>query len=318
MAKRMRIFAGTADHAFAGKLSEQLGVGISPSEAFHFTDGNLFVKIGANVRGYEVFLVQTLSAPVNEHLMELIFLIDACKRASSGPVTAVIPYYSYALADKKDEPRVSIRGRVVADLLETVGVDRVLTMDLHSAQIQGLFRVPVDHLFAMPVLADDFRARQIPDLVVVSPDMGFAKRARHFASILDAPVAIGDKIRRRNDQRAEVLSIVGEVKGRNALIVDDVIVSGGSLVSLAEVLVREGARDIYAAASHGVLAGDAVQRLAASPIREVVVTDSIPLPPERQHPKIRQISVAPLFAEAIRRIYQEESISVLFSESGGG
>lgn len=314
MAKRMRFFAGSAHPEFARGLGAHLGVEPDPSEAFHFTDGNLFVKVGANVRGYEVFIVQTLSIPVNDHLMELVFLIDACKRASSGPVTAVIPYYSYALADKKDEPRVSIRGRVVADILETAGVDRVLTMDLHSPQIQGFFRKPVDHLYAMPVLADDFRERGIPDLVVVSPDMGFAKRARHFARMLDAPVAIGDKVRRGHEERAEVLSIVGEVKGFNALIVDDIIVSGGSLVSLAEVLVREGAKEIYAAATHGVLSGDAVEKLAASPIKEVVITDTLPLPPEKRHPKIRQVSVTPLFAEAIRRIHEEESVSVLFNE----
>lgn len=315
MAKRMRFLAGTAHPEFANGLAAHLGVTPDPCEAFHFTDGNLFVKVDANVRGYEVFIVQTLSPPVNDHLMELLFLIDACKRASSGPVTAVIPYYSYALADKKDEPRVSIRGRVVADLLETVGVDRVLTMDLHSPQIQGFFRKPVDHLYAMPVLADDFRARGIPDIVVVSPDMGFAKRARHFARLLDAPVAIGDKVRRGHEERAEVLNIVGEVKGCNALIVDDIIVSGGSLVSLAEVLVREGAREIYAAATHGVLSDGAVERLANSPIKEIVVTDTLPLPAEKRHPKIRQVTVTPLFAEAIRRIHQEESVSVLFADS---
>jgi ribose-phosphate pyrophosphokinase len=314
IAKRMRLFAGTAHPEFARKLGEHLGLTPDPSEAFHFTDGNLFVKIGVNVRGYEVFLVQTLSPSVNDHLMELVFLIDACKRASSGPVTAVIPYYSYALADKKDEPRVSIRGRVVADLLETAGVDRVLTMDLHSPQIQGFFRKPVDHLYAMPVLADDFRARAIPDLVVVSPDMGFAKRARHFALLLDSPVAIGDKVRRGHEERAEVLSIVGDVRGRNALIVDDIIVSGTSLVSLSEVLVREGAKEIYAAATHGVLSEGAVERLAGSPIKEVVITDTLPLPPEKHHPKIRQVTVTPLFAEAIRRIHEEESVSFLFQD----
>jgi ribose-phosphate pyrophosphokinase len=315
MAKRMRFFAGTAHPQFSAELAAHLGVTPDPSEAFHFSDGNLFVRVGENVRGYEVFIVQTLAPPVNDHLMELIFLIDACKRASSGPVTAVIPYYSYALADKKDEPRVSIRGRVVADLLETVGVDRVLTMDLHSPQIQGFFRKPVDHLYAMPVLAEDFRARQLADLVVVSPDMGFAKRARHFARLLDAPVAIGDKVRRGHEERAEVMNIVGEVKGCNALIVDDIIVSGGSLVSLAEVLVREGAKEIYAAASHGVLSDGAVEKLANSPIKEVVVTDTLPLPPDKQHPKIRQVTVTPLFAEAIRRIHEEESVSVLFTEA---
>ncbi len=271
-----------------------------------------------NVRGRDVYVVQGTEYPVNDNFVELLFWIDALKRASAAQVTAVIPYFSYAKGDKKDEPRVSIRARVCADAIEAAGADRVLTMDLHSPQIQGFFTKPVDHLLAMPVLVDYFKKKKIPDLVVASPDVGFTKSASRFADLLDAPVVIGNKNRRGHDERAELLSIIGNVRDKNVLIVDDFTISGGTLIEMAKACKEHGARDIYAGVSHGVLTKGSASRIAASPIKEMVMTDTIGYRYEPLPPNIRLVSVAPLFAEAILSIHRRESVSRLFKTDGPG
>jgi ribose-phosphate pyrophosphokinase len=250
--------------------------------------------------------------PANDHFMELLFWIDALKRASAESVTVVMPYFSYAKGDKKDEPRVSIRARVCADAIEAAGADRVVTLDLHASQIQGFFRIPVDDLYAMPVLCDTISAMQLENLVVVSPDTGFAKRARNFARRLGTSLAIAEKERAAHDEKAEVLELIGDVEGRTALLVDDFTISAGTLAEAARVLIERGALDVYAAVSHGVFAAGSMAKLDQSPIRELIVTDSIETQPDRDSSKLRWVSVAPLFAEAIRRIHERESISVLF------
>ena len=310
----LKIFAGRASGKLAGAVCGHLGIELARSETKIFSEGNVFVRVLENVRGRDVFVIQGTEHPVNDNFMELLFWIDALKRASATQVTAVIPYFSYAKGDKKDEPRVSIRARVCADALEAAGVDRVLMMDLHSAQIQGFFKVPVDHLMAMPVLVDYFRKKQIPDLVVASPDVGFSKQASKFAQAMRAgsPV-IGNKVRTDHDERAEVLDIIGDCHGKNVLIVDDFTISGGTLIEMAHACKEHGARDIYATVSHGLLTGDSLDRIAASPIKELVLTDTVgrvdgPLPPN-----CKVVSVAALFAEAILSIHRRESVSRLFA-----
>jgi len=257
--------------------------------------------------------VQGIEHPVNDNFVELLFWIDAFKRASATQVTAVIPFFSYAKGDKKDEPRVSIRARVCADCIEAAGADRVLTLDLHSPQIQGFFKVPVDHLYAMPVLADYFRRKQIPDLVVASPDVGFGKQAYRFATLMRAPVVFGNKVRNSHDETAEVLDVIGSVEGKNVLIVDDFTISGGTLIEMALACKARGARDIYACVSHGVFSKGAAAKIAASPIKELVLTDTIGYRGEALAPCCRVVSVAGLFAEAILSIHRRESVSRLFS-----
>jgi ribose-phosphate pyrophosphokinase len=281
-------------------------------EVVRFSEGNLFVRVQENVRGRRVYLVQSTVFPANDHFMELLFWIDALKRASAESVTVVVPYFSYAKGDKKDEPRVSIRARVCADAIEVAGADRVVTLDLHAPQIQGFFRIPVDVLYALPVLCAAIVRKQLPDLVVVSPDTGFAKQARKYASFLGTSIAIADKERRAHDERAEVLEIIGEVKGKTALIVDDFTISAGTLADAAEKLVERGARAVYAAVSHGVFSEGSMERLERSPIRQLLVTDSIETQPVALSQKVEIVSVAPLFGEAIRRIHNRESVSVLF------
>ena len=263
-----------------------------------------------------MFIVQGNEFPVNDNFMELLFWIDALKRASAAQVTAVIPFFSYAKGDKKDEPRVSIRARVCADAIEAAGADRVLTMDLHSPQIQGFFKVPVDHLYAMPVLVDYFRRKEIPDLVVASPDVGFGKQAYKFADMMRAPVVIGNKTRQDHDEKAEVLDIIGSVQGKNVLIVDDFTISGGTLIEMAISCKERGAREIYATVSHGVLTKGSVARIAASPIKELVITDTIGYRYEPLSPNIKIVTVAPLFADAILSIHRRESVSRLFNREG--
>jgi ribose-phosphate pyrophosphokinase len=259
-----KILAGSANPGLARAICAHLGVPLAASEVIRFSDGNLFVRVLENVRGAEIFIVQGISHPVNENFVELLFWIDALKRASASQVTAVIPFFSYAKGDKKDEPRVSIRARVCAEAIEAAGVDRVLTMDLHSPQIQGFFRRPVDHLYALPVIVDYFRAACIADLTVASADVGFGKQAAKFANALSAPVVIGNKQRVDHSEEARNWGVIGEVKDRNVLIVDDIVFTGGSLIALAQALKALGARDIYAAVTHGVLTAGAGAKLAAS------------------------------------------------------
>lgn len=314
MPEGMRIFSGSAHKQLAEDVCQVLGVSLGDYESFKFSDGNWFVRIRENVRGCDIFFIQPICEPVNDNLVELLFTIDAFRRASAQQITAVIPYLSYARGDKKDQPRVSIRARVVADLLEAVGVQRVITLDLHSPQLQGFFKIPVDNLYAMPVFIEFLRKqhKDFSSWVVVSPDMGFAKQARKFAHRLGVSVAIGDKERVDHSEQAEIMNIIGDVGGKNALIVDDEVVSGGSLCKIAEALKDRGAREIYACVTHAVLSGKALEEIAKALIRELIVTDTIPLPKEKHHPKIVQISVAPLLARAIASVFQQTSISCLF------
>lgn len=308
----MLIFPGSASRQFTQKICDYLDVPVGKCETFKFSEGNTFVRILENVRGRDVFIVQTLSHPVNDNFVELLFWVDAFRRASAAQVTAVVPFFSYAKGDKKDEPRVSIRARACADCLEAVGVDRVLTMDLHAPQIQGFFRVPVDHLYATPLVRDYFSKHDNGELIVVSPDVGFGEQARRYAKLLNADVAVADKMRAGHDERAEVLSIVGNVKGKRALIVDDFAISGWSLIETAEMLTRLGAVGVSAMVTHGILSPGAVGRIEASPIDELLITDTIEHRFEPLTPKIKVLSAAPLFAEAIRSIHERTSVSRLF------
>ena len=309
---RCKVFCGTANPALADSICTYLGVPRGRAEHGHFSDGETRYQILENVRGADVFLLQPCSNPVNHHLMQLLLMIDAFKRASAWRVTAVIPYYPYARQDRKDRPRVAISAKLVADLLETAGASRVLSLDLHAPQIQGYFDVPVDHLYASPVLVEYFKQLNLPDLTVVSPDAGGVERARFFAKRLDAPLAIVDK-RRVDVDVSEVMHLIGDVKGRSTLIVDDIIDTAGTLVKTAEALIKEGATQVYAACTHAVLSGPAIERISKSRITEVVATDSVPLSDAaREMKKIRVLSVADLLARGIRSIHEETSISELF------
>jgi ribose-phosphate pyrophosphokinase len=312
----LKIFAGLASRSLGSAICSHIGIPLARSETKIFSEGNVFVRVLENVRGRDVYVIQGTEFPVNDNFVELLFWIDALKRASAAQVTAVIPFFSYAKGDKKDEPRVSIRARVCADAIEAAGADRVLTMDLHSAQIQGFFKIPVDHLLAMPVMVDYFRKKQIPDLVVASPDVGFAKQAYKFADMIRAPRAIGNKTRQDHNERAEVLDIIGDVHGKNVLIVDDFTISGGTLIEMAKACKDHGARDIYACVSHGVLTKGSAPRIGASPIKEMVMTDTIGYRYEPLAPNIKVVSVAPLFADAILSIHRRESVSRLFKNEG--
>lgn len=313
MNPEIMVFAGSGSPRLTARICDYLQLEPGRSETLRFSEGNSFVRILENVRGREVYLVQSTVFPANDNFVELLFSIDALKRASADSVTVVIPYFSYAKGDKKDEPRVSIRARVCADAIEVAGADRVVTMDLHAQQIQGFFRIPVDNLYALPVLCERIREKNLEDLVVVSPDTGFVKRVRDYASCLGTTVAIADKERVAHDEQAEVLDIIGEVSGKTALIVDDMTISGGTLVEVSEELVARGATQVYAAVTHGVLSKDAMQRIEASPIKHLLITDTVENHPAPLPSKVEVVSVAPLFGEAIRRIHGRESISEMFT-----
>lgn len=306
------IFGGSGSPKLTLKICEYLHVQPGAGEVLRFSEGNLFVRVKENVRGRHVYLVQSTVFPANDNFMELLFWTDALKRASAASVTVVMPYFSYAKGDKKDEPRVSIRARVCADAIEAAGANRVVTLDLHTPQIQGFFRIPVDDLYALPVLCDEIVRKRLLDLVVVSPDTGFVKQARKYASFLGASLAIADKQRKAHDERAEVLEIIGEVRGKIALIVDDFTISADTLAAAAAKLVERGAEMVYAAVSHGVFSEGSMERLDRSPIQRLLVTDSIETQPVTLSQKVEVVSVAPLFGEAIRRIHNRESISSLF------
>jgi ribose-phosphate pyrophosphokinase len=309
----LKVFAGSSSKGLALAICERLKTELARSETHLFSEGNVFVRVLENVRGRDVFIIQGTDYPVNDNFVELLFWIDAFKRASATQVTAVIPYFSYAKGDKKDEPRVSIRARVCADCIEAAGADRVLTLDLHSPQIQGFFKIPVDHLYAMPVLADYFRAKEIPDLVVAAPDVGFGKQAYKFAEMMHAPVVFGNKTRRSHDEKAEMLDIVGQVSGKNVLIVDDFTISGGTLIEMANGCKKRGAKDIYACVSHGVFSRGSAAKIEQSPIKELVLTDTIEYRFEPLPPNCKVVSVAALFADAIISIHRRESVSRLFN-----
>jgi ribose-phosphate pyrophosphokinase len=312
--QELKVFTGNAHPALACDISEYLEKPIGECEVFEFSNENIFVRFLENIRARDVFLVQPIASPVNTRLMELFIMIDAAKRASAGRITAVVPYYGYGLSDKKDQPRVPITARLVANFLETAGADRLLTIDLHAGQVQGFFNVPVDELTALSLLASYFREKKLPDLTVVATDVGGAKRARNMADLLKVPLAIVEKRRIGNDEKVQALNIIGEVEGTCALIVDDEVNTAATLVATAAIVQKRGAREVYASATHPILSGPAVSRIEAAPIKELVVTDTIPLPPEKQLPNITVLSVAPLLGEAIRRIHTGQSVGALFDE----
>ncbi len=311
-ADEFSIYAGNANRPLAKQITRYLRTQLGKAEVFKFANDNTFVRVMENVREQDVFLVQPTSRPVNDSVMELLIMIDAFKRASAGRITAVIPYFAYGRSDKKDQPRVPITARLVADMLTVAGADRVLTMDLHQGQIQGFFSIPVDELTAVNILSRYIREKNLPDIVVVS-ELGFAKKARNFAEILQAPLAIVEKRRVGNQDKTELMNIIGEVAGKTAVIIDDEIDTGGSLLEAVAALVAEGAGAIYSCATHGVFSNSALDRIEASPITEVIVTDTIPLPPNANRDRITVLSIAPLFGEAIKRIHRGESVGALFS-----
>ena len=310
--RMLKIFAGNAHPALAEEICEVLGGARGKALVDHFPDGESRVHIGENVRGADVFVVQPTSTPVNENLMELLIMLDAFRRASAQRITAVMPYYGYARQDRKDRPRVPISAKLVADLVTSAGANRVLALDLHASQIQGYFNIPVDHLYSTPVTVDFFRKLKLKNLVVVSPDPGGVERARAFAKKLRVPLAIIDK-RREDADVVEVMNVIGEVAGKTCLIVDDMIDTGGTLVRGAQALLDKGAVQVYACATHGVFAGEAVKRICDSPVVQAVVTNSVPLSADGvKCEKIKVLSVAKLLASAIRSIHEETSVSKLF------
>ena len=309
---RLKIFTGNANRPLAEAICRELNTDIGQAMVRYFADGEIYLQIQENVRGADVFVIQPTCTPVDRNLMELLLMMDALKRASAERITAVLPYYGYARQDRKDKPRVPISAKLVAAVMETAGADRILALDLHAAQIQGFFNIPVDHLFSSPVMIDYFKPLNIPDMTVVSPDAGGVERARAFAKRLNAPLAIIDK-RREEANVAEVMNVIGAVSGRNCLIVDDLIDTGGTLIKGAEALLEKGAASVSACATHAVLSGPAVERIEESELREVVFTNSIPLSAEAQiSSRIKYLSVAPLLARAIQSIHEETSVSILF------
>jgi ribose-phosphate pyrophosphokinase len=310
----LSVFTGNAHPDLALSITRYLDMPLGQCEVFQFSNENIFVRINENVRQRDVFVVQPIVSPVNTRLMELLIMIDAFKRASAGRITAVVPYYAYGRSDKKDQPRVPITARLVANLIETAGADRLVTVDLHAGQIQGFFNIPVDELTALYNIASYFKRKNLENLAVVATDIGASKRARNVAQSLNAPLAIIEKRRLGNDDRGQVLNVIGGVEGKRALIVDDEIDTGNTTVSSAQALEERGVIEVYAACTHAILSGPAISRLQESNIRELVVSDSVPLPAEKQIPIITVLSLAPLIGEAIRRIHTGQSVGELFHE----
>lgn len=311
----IKIFAGSTGGAFAKKMCKYLGTDLGKSEVIHFSDGNIFVRIQETVRDHDVYLIQPIGLDPNNELVEILFWIDAFKRASASSITVIVPYFGYAKGDKKDEPRVSIRARVCADCIETAGADRVITMDLHSPQVQGFFRIPMDHLYSLPMLCEVVKGMGLSEnLVVVSPDAGFAKTARKYADYLGTPVAIGDKTRVAHDEKAEILELIGDVDGKDCMIVDDFTISGGTLADIAKVLKAKGAKRILACLGHNMLREKGVKRIEESPIEMLISTDTVENPYIAASKKMVTVSVAPLFAEAVLRIHERVSVSTLFDQ----
>jgi ribose-phosphate pyrophosphokinase len=308
----LAIFTGNAHRRLATEICQHLNVPLGKAQVFEFSNENIFVKIDENVRGKDVFVVQPFSTPVNTSIMEMLIMIDALKRASAQRITAVVPYYAYGRTDKKDQPRVPITARLIADCLTAAGANRVLTMDLHAGQIQGFFNIPVDELTAQNLLARYVSAKGMDNFTVVSSDAGFAKKARNFAEQLNAPLAIVEKRRLTNDGQMESMGLIGSVAGRDALIVDDEIDTAGSMMQAVRVVREQGAREVYLCSVHAVLSGPAMERIRSDDIHEVIVTDTIPVPEEKRLPTVTVLSVAELFAGAIIRIHEDRSVTDLF------
>ncbi|HZU69468.1 MAG TPA: ribose-phosphate pyrophosphokinase [Ktedonobacteraceae bacterium] len=308
----LSVFTGNANRQLAASICKHLRIPLGDADVFQFSNENIFVKINENVRGHDVFVIQPFSSPVNRSILELLIMIDALKRASAARITAVIPYYAYGRTDKKDQPRVPITARLIADCITVAGAHRVLTMDMHAGQIQGFFNIPVDELTAQILLARYFTQKELLDFTVVSADEGFAKKARQLADRLNAPLAIIEKRRHGNNGVTEAMGIIGNVEGRHALIIDDEIDTAGSLTQAVRIVHEHGAHNIYCCATHGIFSGPAIERLKAAPIEEIVVTDSIPLAEHKRLPNMTILSVAELFAGAISRIHDGRSVTELF------
>ena len=308
----LKVFTGNAHPELAKSVCEYLDIPLGEAEVFKFANDNTFVRIKENIRQRDVFIVQPTCYPVNDNLMELLIMIDACKRASAGRITAVVPYYGYGRTDKKDQPRVPITARLVADLLTAAGADRMLTVDLHAGQIQGFFNIPVDELTALPMLTDYFKAKEISGLVVVAVDIGISKKARDVADRLHAPLAIIEKRRIGNDERTETMNVIGDVEGKVALTFDDEIATGGTIINAARALMEHGVKEVFCCVTHPILSGNASQLMAESNFTEVVVSDTIPVSPEKRNGKITVLSVAPLLGEAIYRIHKGLSVGEMF------
>lgn len=308
----IKVFTGNANPTLARTVADYLGIPLGKCEVSEFSNENIFVRILENVRQRDVFVIQPISSPVNKSLVELLIMLDALKRASADRITAVIPYYGYGRTDKKDQPRVPITARLVADLITVAGANRLLTVDLHAAQIQGFFNIPVDELTAFFLLRDYFKEKALDDLVVVATDIGISKRARDLAAKLDAPLAIVEKRRVGNADKTLTLNIIGEVEGRVALTVDDEIDTAGSLVGVVSALEERGAKGVYACCTHPVFSGSAIERLASCPVKEIVVTDTIPVAGNKKLDKITVLPIAPLLGEAIHRIHTGSSVGAMF------
>ena len=312
--EELRVFTGNAHPDLAREITAYLGISLGNCEVFQFSNENTFVRILENVRERDTFIVQPICPPVNSNLMELLIMIDAMKRASASRITAVIPYYAYGRSDKKDQPRVPITARLVADLLTVAGANRVLTVDLHKAQIQGFFNIPVDELTAFYLLGSHFRDLKLENMVAVATDFGITKQARDIGAMLDAPLAIMEKRRVGNDDRTELLNVIGDVQGKTAIIVDEEIDTGSSLMGVIDALFKRGAQKVYACCTHPVFSGPAVDRIAASRLEKVVVTNTVPVKNGKLRDKITVLSIAPLLGEAIRRIHTGQSVGAMFEE----
>lgn len=308
----LKVFTGNAHPSLAQAVAEYLGITLGKCEVFEFSNENIFVRILENVRERDTFVIQPICSPVNKSLVELLIMIDALKRASAERITAVIPYYAYGRSDKKDQPRVPITARLIADLLTVAGANRVLTVDLHAGQIQGFFNIPVDELTALYILSDYFKKKNFDDLVVVAADIGISKRARDAAARLNTPLAIMEKRRLGNADQTETLNVIGEVEGKVALIFDDEITTGGTLVNTVATLIERGSKAVYACCTHPVFSNAAIQRIAACPVKEVVVTDTIPVTGDKKLAKITILPIASLLGEAIHRIHSGQSIGAMF------
>ncbi len=312
--EELKIFSGNSNQPLAARVADYLGIPLGKSDVFKFSNDNTFVRIRENIRQRDVFLIQSFSQPVNDHVMEMLIMIDAAKRASAGRITAVIPYYGYGRTDKKDQPRVPITARLLADLLTTAGADRMLTMDLHAGQIQGFFSIPVDELTALPIIVSHFQSMNLDNPVVVAVDIGISKRARDMAERLGAPLAIVEKRRTGNEDKTELLNIIGDVHGKTAILMDDEVDTGGSMVNAACALFDAGVQAVYTSSTHAVLSGGAVARFQSSPIRSLVCTDTIHLPDGKRDGFVETVSVAELLGEAIHRIHSGMSVGAMFDK----
>jgi ribose-phosphate pyrophosphokinase len=313
--EELKVFAGRAHPALAQSICDYLGTPLGKCEVTQFSNENIFVRILENVRSRDVFIIQPICSPVNSNLVELLIMLDAFWRASADRITAVIPYYGYGRTDKKDQPRVPITARLVADLITTAGASRALLVDLHAGQIQGFFSIPVDELSALTIMSNYIKNKRLDNIVVVATDIGISKKARDMAARLNAPLAIIEKRRMGNNDQTETLNIIGDVAGKTAITFDDEIDTAGSLVHAVDALLKEGAKDVYACASHPVFSGPAIQRIAASPVKEIIVTDTIPVAPGKHLDKITVLPIAPLIGEAIHRIHTGLSVGAMYEES---